>query len=80
MASTDTIYKQINLLNSKKNGTDGRIPPKCLKVAVNESAPMITNIWNEQVVSLSMFPESLKLVDVTPVSKKATRLLCRTID
>ena len=57
MASTDTIYKQVNLHNSKKNGTDGRIPPKCLKVATNESAPIITNIWNEQVVSLSMLPE-----------------------
>ena len=27
IASTDTIYKQINLLNSKKNGTHGAIPP-----------------------------------------------------
>ena len=27
VASTDTIYKQINLLNSKKNGTHGGIPP-----------------------------------------------------
>ena len=46
MASTDTIYKQINLLNSKKNGTHGGIPPNCLKSAINESAPIITNIWN----------------------------------
>ena len=44
MASTDTIYKQINLLNLKKNDTHGGIPPKCLKLAVNESAPIITNI------------------------------------
>ena len=80
MASTDTIYKQINLLNSKKNGTHGGIPPKCLKLAANESAPIITNIWNEEVVSSSMFPQSLKLADVTPVYKKATRLWCRTID
>ena len=27
IASTDTIYKQINLLNSKKNGTHCGIPP-----------------------------------------------------
>ena len=26
IASTDTIYKQINLLNSKKNDTHGEIP------------------------------------------------------
>ena len=44
MPSTDTIYKQINLLNSKKNDTYGGIPPKCLKLAVNESAPIIGNI------------------------------------
>ena len=70
MASTDTTHKQINLLNSKKNGTDGGIPPKCLKLAVNESAPNTTNNWNEKVVSSFMFPESLKLANVTPVYKK----------
>ena len=36
--SSDTIYKQINLLNLKKNGTHDGIPPKCLKLVVNESA------------------------------------------
>ena len=46
-------------------------PPKCLKLAVNESAPIITNIWNEEIVSSSMFPQSLKLADVTPVYKKS---------
>ena len=55
----------------KKNGTLVGIPPKCLKFAINESAPIITNIWNEEVVSSSMFPESLKLADVTPVYKKS---------
>ena len=44
MAVTDTIYKQINLLNSKKNGAHNGIPPKCLKLAVNASASIITNI------------------------------------
>ena len=42
-------------------------PPQCLKLAVNESAPIIKNIWNQEVVTLSMFPESRKLADVTPV-------------
>ena len=31
MASTDTIYKQTNLLNSKKNGTRGEILTQCPK-------------------------------------------------
>ena len=75
-ASTDTIYKQINLLNSKKNGMHGGILPKCLKLAANESAPIIANIWNEEVVLSSMFSQSLKLADVTPVYKKATRIWC----
>ena len=43
-ASTDTIYKEINLLNSKENGTHGGTP-KCLKLSANETAPIITNIW-----------------------------------
>ena len=42
MASTDTIYKQINFLNSKKNDT---------KLVANESAPIITKICNEEVTS-----------------------------
>ena len=54
IASTDTIYKQINLLNSKKNDTHGGIPPNCLKLSVNESAPIITNIWNDESVSSSI--------------------------
>ena len=44
IASTDTIHKQINLLNWKKNSTHGRIFPKCLKLVANESASIITNI------------------------------------
>ena len=80
MASTDTTYKQISLLNSKKNGTHGGTPLKCLKLAVNESDPIITNIWNEEVISSSTFPESLNLAVATPAYKKATRLWCRTID
>ena len=75
MASADTIYKKINLLNSKKNGTHRGIPPKCLKLLVNESAPITTNIWNEEVVSSSMFSESLKLADVTQVCKKSDPIL-----
>ena len=70
MPSTDTIYKQINLLNSKKNDTHGGITPKCLKLVINESVPIITNIWNEEVVLSSMFLESLKLADVMLVYKK----------
>ena len=81
MASTDTIYKQINLLNSKKNGTHDGIPLKCLKLAANESAPIITNIGNEEVLSSSMFPQSLKLADGTPVYKKSNpNIWCRNID
>ena len=50
-------------------------PPKHLKLAANESAPIITNIWNEEVVLSSMFPQSLKLADVTPVYKKSDQNL-----
>ena len=75
IASIDTIYKQINLLNSIKNDTNGGIPPKCPKLAINESAPIITNIWNEEFVSSSMFPQSLKLANVMPVYQKSNPTL-----
>ena len=47
----------MNLFDSKKNSTQDGIPPICLKLAVNESAPILTNIWNEEVVSSFMFPD-----------------------
>ena len=75
MASTDVIYKQINLLDSKKKGMHSGIPPKYLKLVINESVPIIRNIWNEKVVSSSMFPESRKLANVTPVYKKSNPTL-----
>ena len=46
-------------------------PPKCLKLVVSESAPITRNIWNEEIVSSSMFPESLKLSYVMAVYKKS---------
>ena len=55
MAST--IYKQMNLFDSKKKSTQDGILPICLKLAVSESAPILTNIWNEEVVSSVMFPD-----------------------
>ena len=50
------------------------------KPSLKESAPIITKIWNEEVVASSMFPESLKLADVMSVYKKAMRPWRQTID
>ena len=70
MASIDTMYKQINLFNSKKNSMHSGISPKCLKLAVNESAPIITNIGMRKLYRCPC-SLSLKLADFTPVQKKS---------
>ena len=66
----DAILKEINDLDSKKNGTHNDIPAKCLKLSSLESGPYLTKVWNEEVVKNGIFPNELKLADVSPVFKK----------
>jgi len=67
---SDEVLREIKELDSKKNGTHGGIPSKCLKLASEESSPYLTNIWNDEVVVNSTFPNELKLADVSPIFKK----------
>ena len=54
MVSIDNIYKQINLLNSKKTRYAWWNSPQMSKPSLKESAPIITKIWNEEVVASSL--------------------------
>jgi len=66
----DDILKELNNLDSKKNGTFKGIPTKSLKVASEECKGYLTNVWNEEIVAQCCFPDELKLADVTPIFKK----------
>jgi len=57
-------------LDSKKKGTFGDIPTKCLKEASNECTHSLADIWNHEIIRYGHFPNELKLADVTPVFKK----------
>jgi len=66
----DDILKELNNLDSKKNGTFKGIPSKCLKTGSEECKEYLANVWNEEIVAQCHFPDELKLADVTPIFKK----------
>ena len=70
MLDRQIISKEVLLLDSKKNGTFKNIPPKVLKESVSECSPILSNIWNNEMVAGGLFSDSLKLADVSPIFKK----------
>ena len=70
-ARCDRWYiKKIKNLDNNKNGTFKNIPSNRLKELSEVSAPCLTRIWNTQIINHHIFPDTLKLADVTPVLKK----------
>jgi len=67
---TIDVIKEISNLDNKKNGTFKNIPTRRLKDASDICGPILCNIWKEQVLLNKIFPNKLKLADVTPVFKK----------
>ena len=43
-------------------------------------APILANIWNEEILLHKNFPENLKLADVSPVFKKNIKLFLKITD
>ena len=41
-----------------------------MKQATAEWSPYLKNIWNNEVVASRLFPDNLKLADISPVFKK----------
>ena len=66
----DSILKEINKLDIKKQGTVGNIPTVRLKEMSGVCDPFLVKIWNEEIIDQKKFPENLKLADVTPIFKK----------
>ena len=60
--------RDINLVN--RNGTLKNIPTRRLKDAPDICSPILANIWNEEILLNKIFPENLKLADVSPIFKK----------
>ena len=64
------ILKETAALTNKKNGSFGNIPTKLLKEWPDICAPPLSDIWNNEIITQKLFPNNLKLADVTPVLKK----------
>ena len=63
------IENELKDINPKKATTDGNIPPKILKQSSSVASPVLLELLNKSFISC-VFPESLKLADITPVLKK----------
>ena len=68
MSLSDTEF-EIRLLNPKKATTHNNIPPKILKSSFEVTINVLHRLFNEAITK-GVFPDNLKLADVTPVFKK----------
>ena len=68
--NVSNIFKEISLLNSRKQGTKDGNPAKCLKTACSECYSYLTKVWNEEMLTENSFPQNLELADVVLVFKK----------
>ena len=59
-------------MNKKKSATSSCIPVKVLIVSVDTYLPICIDIKNSSIRN-GTFPEELKLIEVTPLFKKADR-------
>ena len=76
----ESILKEIINLDNKKNVTFKNIPTRRLKDVSNICRPILANIWNEEILLNKIFPENLKLADVSPIFKMKVKLLLKITD
>ena len=67
--SLSDIDLKIRLLNPKKETTRKNIPPKILQSSSEVTVNILHRLFNEKITK-GVFPNNLKLADVTPVFKK----------
>ena len=67
--SLSDILLEIRLLNPKKATAQKNIPPKILKSSSEATVNVLHRLFNETITK-GVFPDNLKLADVTPVFKK----------
>ena len=75
----DDVLKEIINLDNNKHCTFKNIPSNCLREMSEVSAPCLSNIWNTQIINHHIFPDNLKLADVTPVFKKEDSNLAKEL-
>ena len=73
LVSSDTIFKEILSLDTKKATHSNDVPTKIVKANADLFSIFVSNAFNESVIS-GKFLSVLKLADVKPVHKKKSRL------
>ena len=73
LVSSDTIFKEIVSLDTKKATHSNDVPTKIVKANAESFSIFTSNAFNESVISSKLL-SLLKLADVEPVHKKASRL------
>ena len=73
LVSSDTIFKEIVSLDTKKAMHSIDVPTKIVKANTDLFSVFASNAFNESVISCK-FLSVLKFADVKPVHKKASRL------
>ena len=68
-ASLSDIKIEISFINPKKATTHNNISPKILKSSSETTVNILHRVFNETGTE-GVFPDNLKLIDVTPVFKK----------
>ena len=72
LVSSDTIFQEIVSLDTKKATHSNDVPTKIVKANADLFSIFASNAFNESVISCK-FLSVLKLADVKPVHKKASR-------
>ena len=73
LVSSETIFKEIVSLDTKKATHSNDVPTKIVKANADFFSTFSSNAFNESVISCKFLPV-LKLFDVKPVHKKESRL------
>ena len=68
----ENVYNEINLLNSSKASPKNSIPPKILKDSCDIFSQKILIDFNSSI-NMGIFPNNLKLADVSPTHKNSDR-------
>ena len=73
--TTKEIFYQTRNLNSRKCIGINNIPIKFIKIASVVITPILTNLYND-CISKEIFPDILKISQITPIYKKGPKNIC----
>ena len=71
----EEVTHYIRSLNNHKSSGATDIPIKCIKLSNAIISPILTVIFN-RCITEGIFPDDLKIAQITPIFKKGSKALC----